>query len=102
MISIETPLPMAAENDAAWCLSAEMLNLLARKVNAIYNMRAISPIRITKTEHGPVIHTGKSGLLPDGEGGSSMPDSVTPVWQQVSVCVDGVPTTYYIYAGAVP
>lgn len=102
MISIDTPLPLAAEGDAAWCLSAEMLNLLARKVNALANMRAISPIKLTKTDAGFVFHTGKAGLLPEGTGGSSMPEGLTPVWAPVSVCVDGVPTTYYIYAGAVP
>lgn len=97
MISIDTPLPVAAEGDAAWCLSAEMLNLLARKVNALSNMRAISPISLTKTDAGFVFSTGESGLLPTGD----MPDHVTPVWERVTVCVDDVSTTYYVYLGRV-
>jgi hypothetical protein len=102
MISIDTPLPLVSENDAPWCLSAEMLNLLARKVNALSNMRAISPIKLTKTDAGFVFHTGKSGLLPEGTGGAAMPDGLVPGWQQISVCVNGVPTTYYVYAGSLP
>lgn len=102
MIPIETPLPLVAEGDAPWCLSAEMLNLLARKVNALSNMRAISPIKLTKTDAGFVLHTGPSGLLPEGQGSAAMPAGVTPIWQPITTCVGGVPTTYYIYAGAVP
>jgi len=99
MIPIETPLPLVAEGDVPWCLSAEMLNLLARKVNAIYGMRAIAPILITKNDAGFVFHTGKTGLLPDD---GTMPANVTPVWEATSVCIGGVPTTVYVFAGRVP
>lgn len=98
MISIDEPLPLVAAGDIPWCLSAEMLNHLSRKVNAIYNMRAISPIRLAKTDAGFVFHTGQAGLLPD----DGLPDNVVPVWETVSMCIDGVPTTVYVFAGRVP
>lgn len=99
MIPIDDPIPLADEGDPAWCLSAERLNHLARKINAIYSMRAVSPVRITKSDSGFVIHTSKTGLLPDDD---TIPTNAVPAWEAVSVCIDGVTTTVYVYAWRVP
>lgn len=98
MIPIQEPLPLVAEGDDPWCLSAEMLNLLARKVNALTSMRAIEPLRIIQTEAGPVLTTGRGGLIKEGD----LPSNATIQWVTISLCVGGVPTSYSVPVGVIP
>lgn len=51
-LPITTPLPMAKEGEPAWILSAEMLDLLVRKVEAFHNIQAEAPLRIVKADAG--------------------------------------------------
>lgn len=53
MLHIDTPLPEnLVEGDFAYGLSAEIVDLLFRKVNAMYDAQAQSPLRLTKSESG--------------------------------------------------
>lgn len=53
MIPIDTPLPTTLEEgDDSPLLSADVVNLVFRKINAMYGMRAVQPLRLTKSESG--------------------------------------------------
>jgi hypothetical protein len=53
MLHIDTPLPTNIQpGDEHPLMKAEWLDLLFRKLNAIYGMRAIPPLRLTKAESG--------------------------------------------------
>ena len=53
MIPIDTPLPTnLKEGDPPPLFSAEMVDLVFRKINAMYGMRAVQPLRLTKSESG--------------------------------------------------
>ncbi len=51
-LPITTPLPIVKEDEPAWILSAELANLLARKVEAFSNIQADAPLKITKSDAG--------------------------------------------------
>ena len=56
MIPITTLLPTnLKEGDECPFLSAEMVDLVFRKLNAIHGMRAVQPLRLTKSDAGFVI-----------------------------------------------
>jgi len=53
MISIDTPLPTTLEEgDECPLLSAEIVDLVFRKVNAMHGMRVVQPLRLTKSDAG--------------------------------------------------
>ena len=53
MIDIHTPLPTdLKEGDVNPLLKAELVVLLFRKVNAMFGMRAVRPLVITKSDAG--------------------------------------------------
>ena len=94
-MNINDPLPMVNEGDPAWMLSAEMANLLVRKVNAMYGMRVAAPLRLVKADAGFTISAGRAGLLP--ENGLTTPTA--PTWQEVTLVIDCVPTQFYVLTG---
>lgn len=51
-LPLTTPLPLANEDDPAWILSAELANLLARKVEAFSNIQSDLPLKIVKSDAG--------------------------------------------------
>jgi hypothetical protein len=56
MIPIDTPLPTTLEEgDDCPLLSAEIVNLVFRKINAMHGMRAVQPLRLTKSDAGFLI-----------------------------------------------
>lgn len=94
-LPIDTELPILKEGDAAIYLSAEEMNLLARKVNAIANMQAVAPLRLVKSDAGFLITGSRAGLVDD----SNLPAGVTPQWIQTQVCIAGVSTDVWVFAG---
>ena len=53
MIPIDMPLPTnLVEGDECPLLSAEIVDLVFRKINAMHGMRAVQPLRLTKSDAG--------------------------------------------------
>lgn len=53
MIPIDMPLPTTLEEgDESPLLSAEIVDLVFRKVNAMHNMRAVQPLRLVRSDSG--------------------------------------------------
>jgi len=53
MIPIDMPLPTnLEEGDECPLLSAEIVDLIFRKINAMHGMRAVQPLRLTKSDAG--------------------------------------------------
>ena len=94
-LPIDTELPMVKGGDEALYLSAEMMNLLVRKVNAMAGMQAVSPLRLVKSDAGFLITGSRAGIVDD----SALPADVTPTWIQTQVCVAGVTTDVWVFAG---
>ena len=87
------PLPLVNEGDPAWMLSAEWANHLARKINAILEMRAELPVKITKSD---------SGFLFSAAEGYATPEGAIPQWVETSVCIDGEVRTLWVFGALVP
>ena len=87
------PLPLVNEGDPAWMLSAEWANHLARKINAILEMRAELPVKITKSD---------SGFLFSAAEGYATPAGAIPQWVETSVCIDGEVRTLWVFGALVP
>ena len=53
MIPIDMPLPTnLEEGDECPHLSAEIVDLIFRNINAMHGMRAVQPLRLTKSDAG--------------------------------------------------
>jgi len=53
MIPIDMPLPTnLKEGDECPLLSAEIVDLVFRKINAMHGMQAVQPLRLTKSDAG--------------------------------------------------
>lgn len=52
MLDIDTPLPTVKEGEIALALSAEIMDLAFRKINAMYDSRALLPVILTKSDGG--------------------------------------------------
>ena len=87
---ISAPLPLVNEGDPAWMLSAAWANHLARKINAILEMRAELPIKVTKSD---------SGFLFSGY---ATPVGAVPQWVETSVCINGENRTLWVFGALVP
>jgi hypothetical protein len=93
-LDINLPLPTYSEKgDEAWILSAEQANLLARKVNAILQMRAELPVKITKSD---------TGFLFSAAEGWATPAGAVPQWVETSICIDGDVRTLWVFGALVP
>ena len=90
---ISAPLPLVNEGDPPWMLSAEWANHLARKINAILEMRAELPVKVTKSD---------SGFLFSAAEGYATPAGAIPQWVETSVCIDGEVRTLWVFGALVP
>ena len=52
MLPIDTTLPIVKEGDEAIVLSADWMNLLHRKLNALWNMQGVNGTVVIKAEAG--------------------------------------------------
>ncbi len=94
-LSIDTELPILKEGDEALYLSAEWMDLLARKVNAMAGMQAVAPLRLVKSDAGFLLTGSRAGIVDD----SGLPADVSPQWIQTQVCIAGVITDVWVFAG---
>jgi len=92
-LPIDTPLPIVDAGAPAWILSAEWAELLSRKVNAILEMRADLPVKITKSD---------SGFLFSAAEGYATPAGAVPQWVETSICIDGEVRTLWVFGALVP
>ena len=92
-LPIDTPLPIVDAGAPAWILSAEWAELLSRKVNAILEMRADLPVKITKSD---------SGFLFSAAEGYATPAGAVPQWVETSICIDGDVRTLWVFGALVP
>jgi len=92
-LPLDTPLPIVDAGAPAWILSAEWAELLSRKVNAILEMRADLPVKITKSD---------SGFLFSAAEGYATPAGAVPQWVETSICIDGEVRTLWVFGALVP
>lgn len=92
-LPITTPLPEAREGEPAWILSAELVELMERKIDAFMNMQTEFPLKVIKADSGFKI-VGEGVLSRAG-----LPNDVTPRWIEVQVCVAGTLQNVWIFAG---
>jgi hypothetical protein len=92
-LPLDTPLPIVDAGAPAWILSAEWAELLSRKVNAILEMRAELPVKITKSD---------SGFLFSAAEGYATPAGAVPQWVETSICIDGEVRTLWVFGALVP
>lgn len=92
-LPLDTPLPIVDAGAPAWILSAEWAELLSRKVNAILEMRAELPVKVTKSD---------SGFLFSAAEGYATPAGAIPQWVETSVCIDGEVRTLWVFGALVP
>jgi len=92
-LPLDTPLPIVDAGAPAWILSAEWAELLSRKVNAILEMRADLPVKITKSD---------SGFLFSAAEGYATPAGAVPQWVETSICIDGDVRTLWVFGALVP
>jgi len=92
-LPLDTPLPIVDAGAPAWILSAEWAELLSRKVNAILEMRADLPVKITKSD---------SGFLFSAAEGYATPAGAVPQWVETSICIGGEVRTLWVFGALVP
>ena len=92
-LPLDTPLPIVDAGAPAWILSAEWAELLSRKVNAMIEMRAEPPIKLTKSDAGFLFSAGQ---------GYGTPTGAVTQWVQATLCINNESRTVWVFGAVVP